>query len=137
VFSTAKSPRIVIASLLVVATLAAGCASTPRPAPASGSAPRGWTETGVASWYGQPFHGRRTASGETYDMRRLTAAHPTLPFGTRVRVRNLDNGKEVEVRINDRGPFLKQRIIDLSRRSAESIDMIGPGTARVRITVVG
>jgi rare lipoprotein A (peptidoglycan hydrolase) len=96
----------------------------------------GWSQSGVASWYGEPFHGRRTASGETYDMRELTAAHPSLPFGTRVRVRNLDNGRDVEVRINDRGPFVKQRIIDVSRRAAETLGMIGPGTARVRITVI-
>jgi rare lipoprotein A len=70
-------------------------------------------------------------------MRQLTAAHPSLPFGTRVRVRNLNTGREVEVRINDRGPFTKSRIIDVSRRAAEAIDLIGPGTARVRVTVVG
>lgn len=69
-------------------------------------------------------------------MNQLTAAHPTLPFGTRVRVHNLDNGRDVEVRINDRGPFVKQRIIDVSRRAAETLGMIGPGTARVRVTVI-
>ena len=123
---------------VLVAAVATGCATASRvatPASAPASAP-GWTETGVASWYGIPFHGRRTASGEIYDMRELTAAHPKLPFGTRVRVHNLDNDKRVDVRINDRGPFAKQRIIDVSRRAAESLDMVGPGTARVRITVV-
>lgn len=96
----------------------------------------GWTQTGMASWYGNPFHGRQTASGEVYDMDRMTAAHQTLPFGTRVRVENLDNGSTVVVRINDRGPFVKGRILDVSRRAARELGMIGPGTARVRITVL-
>lgn len=90
-------------------------------------------ETGEASWYGPDFHGRKTANGETYDMDGITAAHRTLPFNTKVLVENLDNGKTVEVRINDRGPFAKDRIIDLSRGAAKKVDMIGPGTARVRI----
>lgn len=90
-------------------------------------------ETGEASWYGPDFHGRQTANGEKYDMNGITAAHRTLPFNTRVLVENLDNGKTVQVRINDRGPFAKDRIIDLSKAAAEKIDMIGPGTARVRI----
>ena len=94
-------------------------------------------ETGVASWYGPDFHGRQTANGEKYDMHGITAAHRTLPFNTEVLVENLDNGKTVQVRINDRGPFAKDRIIDLSRGAAEKVDMIGPGTARVRIYVVG
>jgi rare lipoprotein A len=95
-----------------------------------------WTQEGVASWYGEPFHGRTTASGETYDMEAATAAHPTLPFGTRVRVENLDNGRAFTVRINDRGPFAKERILDVSRRAARELGMLGPGTARVRITVI-
>lgn len=90
-------------------------------------------ETGVASWYGPNFHGKLTANGETYDMDGFTAAHRTLPFNTEVLVENLDNGKTVKVRINDRGPFAKERIIDLSRAAANQVDMIGPGTARVRI----
>lgn len=106
------------------------------PAPAPGAFPVGWTETGIASWYGRPFHGRRTASGEVYNMNDLTAAHPTLPFGTRVRVENLDNGRSITVRINDRGPFVEDRVLDLSRRAAEELGMIGPGKARVRITVL-
>lgn len=125
------------ALIALAALLLSACASAHRAPAARGVAQRGWSETGVASWYGEPFHGRRTASGETYDMRQLTAAHPSLPFGTRVRVRNLNTGREVEVRINDRGPFTKSRIIDVSRRAAEAIDLIGPGTARVRVTVVG
>lgn len=94
-------------------------------------------QTGIASWYGHPFHGRRTANGEVYDMDGETAAHRSLPFNTIVRVDNLDNNKQTTVRINDRGPFVKGRIIDLSRKAAREIDMIGPGTARVRVTIVG
>ena len=91
----------------------------------------------MASWYGEPFHGRTTASGETFDMEAMTAAHPTLPFGTRLRVENLDNERSVVVTINDRGPFVKDRILDVSRRAAEELGMLGPGTARVRISVMG
>ncbi len=90
-------------------------------------------ETGMASWYGPNFHGKLTANGETYNMNGLTAAHRTLPFNTEVLVENLDNGKTVKVRINDRGPFAKDRVIDLSKSAASQVDMIGPGTARVRI----
>jgi len=96
----------------------------------------GWTETGVASWYGEPFHGRRTASGEVYDMDALTAAHQSLPFGTVIRVDNRDNGRSVELRVTDRGPFAKGRILDVSRAGARALGMLGPGTAHVRITVV-
>jgi rare lipoprotein A len=94
-------------------------------------------ERGVASWYGPGFHGRATASGQIYDMHALTAAHRTLPFGTVVEVRNLENGLVVRVTINDRGPFVGRRIIDLSRAAAEAIDMVGPGTARVELVAVG
>lgn len=90
----------------------------------------------MASWYGHPYHGRATASGEIYDMEKLTAAHRTLPFGVTVRVLNLSNDRTVDVRINDRGPFVGGRIIDLSRAAARQIEMLGPGTARVRLTIV-
>jgi rare lipoprotein A len=90
-------------------------------------------ETGVSSWYGPNFHGKLTANGETYDMDGVTAAHRTLPFGTILLVENLDNGKTVQVRINDRGPYAKDRIIDLSKGAAQKIDMIGPGTAPVKL----
>lgn len=90
-------------------------------------------ENGMASWYGPNFHGKLTANGEVYDMDGVTAAHRTLPFETILLVENLDNGKTVQVRINDRGPYAKDRIIDLSRGAAERVDMIGPGTARVRL----
>jgi len=92
-------------------------------------------EIGIASWYGHPYHGRPAANGEIYDMEQFTAAHRTLPFGTLVHVVNLDNNKSVDVRINDRGPFIGDRIIDLSHAAARAIDMIGPGTARVRVEI--
>ncbi|HEK85829.1 MAG: septal ring lytic transglycosylase RlpA family protein [Candidatus Saccharicenans sp.] len=97
----------------------------------------GYSETGMASWYGPEFHGRKTSSLEIYNMNDLTAAHRTLPFGTLVQVTNLENGRTVAVRINDRGPFLKDRIIDLSYAAARMLGMIGPGTARVKIEVIG
>lgn len=84
-----------------------------------------WTETGIASWYGPGFHGKRTASGERFDTRALTAAHKTLPFGTRVRVKSLVSGKEVVVRINDRGPFVVGRVIDLSKAAAQMLGLAG------------
>lgn len=104
---------------------------------ASIAVPGEYTEMGVASWYGVPFNGRRTSDGEIYDMRDLTAAHRTLPFNSIVRVTNLTNGKQVNVRINDRGPFVANRIIDLSYSAATAIGMVGPGTAEVRLDVVG
>jgi rare lipoprotein A len=93
-------------------------------------------ETGLASWYGNPYHGRAAANGEIYDMDRLTAAHRTLPFGTMVRVTRTGTGQSVEVRITDRGPFVDGRIIDLSRAAARAIDLIGPGVAEVRVEPV-
>ena len=96
----------------------------------------GYKQNGVASWYGPGFHGKKTANGETYDMDAMTAAHKELPFESIVEVVNRDNGRRVRVRINDRGPFVKGRIIDLSRAAADAIGMIGPGTARVTIRVV-
>ncbi|QHE77872.1 septal ring lytic transglycosylase RlpA family protein [Hydrogenophaga sp. PBL-H3] len=88
-------------------------------------------ERGQASWYGDPFHGRRTASGEIFNMHDLTAAHKTLPFGTRLRVRNLATGQDVLLRINDRGPHVRGRIIDLSRAAAAQVGLLGSGTATV------
>lgn len=99
-------------------------------------APIGSSETGIASWYGDPYHGRRAANGEIYDMEKLTAAHRTLPFGTWVRVKNLSNARTVDVRIQDRGPFVHRRIIDLSRAAARELEILGPGTAKVRLTVI-
>ncbi len=94
------------------------------------------TLEGVASYYADEFHGRLTSNGEMYDMHGLTAAHRTLPFGTKVRVTNLENGKSVVVRINDRGPFKEGRIIDLTLGAAKELDMIRNGTAKVRLEVL-
>lgn len=133
--------RALLGSLLALAALS-GCAHKkharhipPHPAP-TGTPAVGDTETGLASWYGKPYHGRAAANGEIYDMEKLTAAHRTLPFNTWVRVYDLDNDKNVEVRIIDRGPFIDGRIIDLSHAAAREIDMIGPGTARVRVEII-
>ncbi|MBN2333679.1 MAG: septal ring lytic transglycosylase RlpA family protein [Deltaproteobacteria bacterium] len=94
------------------------------------------SQEGIASWYGSDFHGKSTASGELYDMHQLTAAHKELPLGSRVKVTNLENRKSVTVFINDRGPFIKGRIIDLSHAAAEALDMVDQGTALVRITLL-
>jgi rare lipoprotein A len=96
-----------------------------------------YDETGIASWYGPDFYGKYTANGELYDGGQLTAAHRTLPMPVNVRVTNLDNGKSIIVRVNDRGPYARGRIIDLSRRAAELLDVVQNGTARVRVTYVG
>jgi rare lipoprotein A len=90
------------------------------------------TETGLASWYGQPFHGRRTATGERYDMNAMTAAHKTMPLPSYAVVRNPANGREVVVKVNDRGPFVKDRIIDLSRAAARKLRIYGVGPVEVR-----
>jgi rare lipoprotein A len=120
-------------------------ASAKPPSPASGAPsaverqppiPGEYLEEGVASWYGIPFNGHRTSNGEIYDMHQFTAAHRTLPFNCVVRVTNLDNGKQTEVRINDRGPFVANRVIDLSLSAAQAIEMVGPGTAHVRLEIV-
>ncbi len=137
--------------LKTVAALALGCilfsagcahrgAEQPsvRPsAPAPTRVEKGWTEKGIASWYGEPYHGRRTASGELYDMHRMTAAHKTLPFGVVVKVTRRDTGADVKVRINDRGPFIEGRIIDLSYAAAKVIGLDRDGVAPVKIKVVG
>lgn len=96
----------------------------------------GWTESGIASWYGIPYHGRQAANGEIYNMNELTAAHRTLPFGAIVKVTSATSSSSVTVRITDRGPFVGDRIIDLSRQAARQIDMIGPGIMKVRLQLV-
>jgi rare lipoprotein A len=111
------------------------------PSPSSGRAapappPVGSTEVGYASWYGDPYHGRRAANGEIYDKNQLTAAHRTLPFETIVKVTDLENNRSVNVRITDRGPFVNGRIIDLSLAAAKDLAMIGPGTAMVRLEIL-
>jgi rare lipoprotein A len=95
-----------------------------------------YVETGIASWYGPNFHGKYTANGELYDMNELTAAHRTLPLPSIVRVTNLENGRSIKLKVNDRGPFAKGRIIDVSRRAAQLLGIDGPGTARVRVEIV-
>lgn len=104
---------------------AANVPTTAQDQPATNEAATGWTEEGIASWYGPRFQGKRTANGERFNTNELTAAHKSLPFGTRVRVKSLVDGKEVVVRINDRGPFIKGRIIDLSHAAAKAIGMLG------------
>jgi rare lipoprotein A len=122
----------------ILALTLAGCAHKkharipPPPVPLQ----PGYSETGLASWYGHPYHGRAAADGEIYDMETLVAAHRTLPFNTWVRVVNLTNNRSVEVRIIDRGPFVDGRIIDLSHAAAKAIDLIGPGTAQVRLEII-
>jgi rare lipoprotein A len=96
----------------------------------------GYREKGLASWYGEEYQGRTTASGERFDFHKKTAAHKKLPFGSVVRVKRRDNGRETVVYVNDRGPFVRGRIIDLSRAAAEDLDMIRDGIAPVRIKVV-
>jgi len=98
---------------------------------------KGFSQRGIASWYGKDFHGKKTSNGEIYDMYAVTAAHKTLPLGTYVRVHNLENNRKIDVRINDRGPFVRGRIIDLSYTAAKDIGIVGPGTARVEIFSLG
>ncbi|MFV3411415.1 septal ring lytic transglycosylase RlpA family protein [Pseudomonas nitroreducens] len=112
--------------------LLAGCSTTSYDSGTEVSG-RGYRAEGTASYYGKAHHGKRTASGERFNQNALTAAHRTLPFGTRVRVTNLDNDRSVVVRINDRGPFGRGRIIDVSKAAAEQLNMLRTGTARVRL----
>ena len=161
----ARKPFVAAILAILLATFLGGCAhhhvssqpptqtppsaSQPRTAPGASrpsgappaterqpAVPGEYVEEGVASWYGVPFNGRRTSNGEIYDMHELTAAHRTLPFGAVVRVTNLRNGKQTQVRINDRGPFVADRIIDLSLSAAQAIEMVGPGTAQVRLEII-
>lgn len=125
--STRSHPLLVLVLLL----LAVGCAGNRLEPPRAGEVMRG-----MASWYGEPFHGRATASGEIYDMHGLTAAHRELPLGTRAEVTNLDNGRKVRVLVNDRGPFVRGRILDLSFGAAKELDMVNAGLARVEIRVL-
>jgi rare lipoprotein A len=127
--------RFLLCLAALGAFLAAACATAPVQ-----TTPRDWTsfrQEGEASWYGPDFHGKTTANGERYNMLRLTAAHQKLPFNTLVRVTNLSNGKTATVRINDRGPFLKGRILDLSYGAARALGASGAGVIPVRIEVVG
>ena len=133
--------RLWMAAMAPALALLAGCSTvTPPPSPVPGPAPsppaEGYEEVGVASWYGAQHHGKRTASGELFDMNQLTAAHRSLPFGTRLRVTNRDNNQSTEVRINDRGPFVKGRILDVSYAAARQLGALGSGTFPVRLRVV-
>lgn len=121
------SRRLILAAISIAVCGLPSCTKkTTTPAPQ--------VQTGVASWYGLPFDGRLTANGEIFDMTKMTAAHRTFPFGAVIKVENLANGKQTELRINDRGPFVQGRIIDLSQAAAQSISM--PGVADVRLTVL-
>jgi peptidoglycan lytic transglycosylase len=123
-------------AMLAVATV--GCATSRRPSvPDSAGGPEPGTRIdGLASWYGQQHQGLKTASGEAFDMNKLTAAHRTLPFGTRLRVTNVENGKSVVVRVNDRGPHVPGRVLDLSYRAAQALGITGSGVARVEVIVL-
>ena len=147
-FSNKTHTRSFVTSLLFFTSvfIFIGCSSSPRFTSDRGQGRRvvqtekialgSGIEEGVASYYADQFDGRQTSNGETYDMYALTAAHPTHPFNTTVRVTNLNNGRSVILRINDRGPFLKDRIIDVSYTAAKQLQMIGTGTAPVRVEVV-
>ncbi len=124
--------KYIIVFFIAVSFFIAGCFGNPRPR--IYNIPPG--ATGMASWYGPGFNGNRTANGERYNMNGISAAHKTLPFGTVVRVTNLNNGRSVDVRINDRGPFVKNRVIDLSKGAAKKIDMITAGVVPVRLQIL-
>lgn len=139
--ATVKAKSVVVAKPMKATKKVAAAAVKPKAKskvvakakPESGSS----FQSGVASWYGGNFHGRKTANGETYNMNEMTAAHKTLPFGTRVRVTNTRNGDSVVVRINDRGPFIAGRIIDLSRAAASEIGVTSSGVAPVKVAILG
>ena len=128
--------RLGHALLLIALALLVGCSVPAGKVRVREPAAERLSQTGIASWYGPGFHGKVTANGEIYNQNDFTAAHQTLPLGTRVRVTNLENGSAAEVLINDRGPFAKGRIIDLSHSAAQQLNMVGPGTALVRVDVL-
>ena len=133
-----RLPKIlgILAAALILPFLLQACSASPSAgtyAPEVGAA---YSQVGMASWYGGKFHGRQTASGQRYDMHAMTAAHKSLPFGTRVRVTNLANKRSVVLTINDRGPFVRGRIVDVSMRAAEVLRFKHQGTARVRLEVL-
>ena len=124
-------PKAALAAILFASTMAGGMSAVPTAASAGSK-----SFSGGASYYGKQFHGRRTANGESFNMNSMTAAHKTLPFGTKVKVTNRSNGKSVVVRINDRGPYVGGRVIDLSRAAAAKIGMLNSGTARVSLAIL-
>jgi rare lipoprotein A len=147
------------AGLVLLLALSSACSSPPPPAPPPKAPPpatrlpkpykvmgewyqpmadaRGFTQQGIASWYGSDFHGKPTSCGEIYNMYGISAAHKTLPLGTWVKVRNLDARRELDLRVNDRGPFVRGRVIDLSYGAAKELGVLGPGTAQVEIIALG
>ena len=136
-----RCPFLRLSATLLAAVLLSGCLHRHRrvvkvPVPPGVYHPKPRELKGIASWYGYPYQGRPAADGEIYNMYALTAAHRTLPFNTMVRVHDLQNGKSVDVRINDRGPFIRGRIIDLSYAAAKAISMVGPGYAPVRLEIL-
>jgi len=146
-----KHSRLFVSALAALLLLLGGCGTKSwRTGGVPGSKPytingktyyplqsaRGFIEEGMASWYGPGFHGKRTANGEIYDMQAMTAAHKILPLGTIVRVTNKNNGHSLVLRINDRGPFVDDRVLDLSRAAADKLDAVGRGTVPVRITAI-
>ncbi len=151
-FLVRKRTRCFFWACCLVLGLVVGCAAPPPAPPQKPGKPkpyrvgktwyqpvaeaRGFKQKGIASWYGKKFHGRKTSNGETYNMYAMTAAHKTLPLGTYVHVKSLDNGNEITVRINDRGPFVQGRIIDLSYSAAKKMGMINTGTTRVLIVAL-
>jgi rare lipoprotein A len=122
---------------LVVCALTTACASSKAPRPPAAPPAPGTRIVGLASWYGPRHQGHATASGETYDVNQLTAAHRTIPFGTRLRVTNVENGRSVVVRVNDRGPWKENRVLDVSLAAARALGMVGDGVTRVEIVVLG
>jgi len=128
--------RVPLVAAFAGLALLAGCARVVTTGPSAPSRVAGEEEMGMASWYGSAHQGRRTASGEVFDMNQLTAAHRTLPFGTRVLVTNRDTSQSTEVRINDRGPFVKGRILDVSYAAARLLGAVGPGTIPVRMRII-
>jgi rare lipoprotein A len=129
--------KLIGVSLALLALAAAGCASTKPSRSTTTPAAPGTRVVGFASWYGQRHQGYATASGEAFDMNKLTAAHRTMPFGTRLRVTNVENGRSVVVRVNDRGPWVKDRVIDVSLAAAKALGMVGAGVTKVEVVVLG
>lgn len=125
----ATAPLLAVLIIIILGGCAARPALSPSPLPRD-------EMKGAASWYGHQYHGKPTANGEIYDMNALTAAHRTLPFNSHVKVQRTDNGREVEVRVNDRGPYVDGRVIDLSRGAAQKLDMVNKGVAPVQITPI-
>lgn len=131
-----RAAPVLAISLVLLLHLIQGCAG-PSPKERFPGYPIGFTEQGMASWYGPGFHGNKTANGERYDMHQLTAAHRTLPLGSIAVVRSLSSGRHATVRINDRGPFARGRILDLSLAGAQALGMTGNGTDQIELRVVG